>query len=144
MTEKIIRTAEELGGIVQFIQGQKLPLTIDVRSTKRRSLEQNRLQRLWMNEISQALGDRTPEEVRGYCKLRFGVPILRESNEAFREKYDRILKPLGYAEKLELMMEPIDLPVTRFMNTQQATEYLDRITNHFSEQGIILTLPEAA
>jgi len=34
--------------------------------------------------------------------------------------------------------------VTRFMNTQQATEYLDRITNHFSEQGIILTLPEAA
>ena len=144
MTEKIIRTVEELGGIVQFIQDQKLPLTIDVRSTKKRSLEQNRLQRLWMNEISQALGDRTPEEVRGYCKLRFGVPILRESTEAFREKYARILKPLGYAEKLELMMEPIDLPVTRFMNTQQATEYLDRITNHFSEQGIILTLPEAA
>ena len=144
MTEKIIRTVEELGGIVQFIQDQKLPLTIDVRSTKKRSLDQNRLQRLWMNEISQALGDRTPEEVRGYCKLRFGVPILRESTEAFREKYARILKPLGYAEKLELMMEPIDLPVTRFMNTQQATEYLDRITNHFSEQGIILTLPEAA
>tara|TARA_R110002020_G_scaffold34073_1_gene104047 strand:- start:511 stop:945 length:435 start_codon:yes stop_codon:yes gene_type:complete len=144
MTEKVIRTAEELQKFMRTIQDEKLPLIIDVRRVNKRSLGQNRLQRLWMNEISQALGDRTPEEVRGYCKLSFGVPILRESNEAFRERYDRILKPLGYQDKLELMMEPIDLAVTRIMTPAQAAEYLDRIIHHFNQQGIILTLPEAA
>ena len=111
------------------------------REGNQRSLNQNRLQRLFVNEISEQLGDQTPEEVRGYCKLTIGVPILRMENEAFREKYDRIIRPLPYEQKLELMMEPIDFPVTRLMNTKQHAKYLDEIQRHFAAQGVILTQP---
>jgi hypothetical protein len=94
-----------------------------------------------VNEIAEQLGDRTPEEVRGYCKLTIGVPILRAENEAFRERYDAIVKPLPYEQKLALMMEPLDFPITRLMSTKQATAYLDGVHRHFSEKGIVLTDP---
>ena len=115
-------------------------VTIDPPGTKR-SLRQNKLQRLWMNEISQQLGDQTPEEVRGYCKLTIGVPILRAENERFRERYDKIVRPLPYEQKMALMMEPLDFPITRLMTTKQATAYLDGVHRHFSEKGVVLTDP---
>ena len=108
----------------------------------KRSVEQNRLQRLWCVEISDQLGDRTPEEVRGYCKLAIGVPILRAESETFREQYDRVIKPLPYEQKLAVMMEPLDLPVTRYMTTKQKAQYLDAVFKHFTEQGVVLTQPE--
>ena len=94
-----------------------------------------------MTEISEQLGDRTPEEIRAFCKLTLGVPILRAENEGFREKYDLIVRPLSYEQKLSIMSEPLDLPVTRIMTTKQKTAYLDTIFRTFSEQGIVLTLP---
>ena len=95
-----------------------------------------------MIEISEQLGDRTPEEARGYCKLSFAVPILKEENEAFRDKYDEVVEHLNYEAKLSLMQEPLDLPVTRLMTTAQKKRYLDEIARHFSEQGVVLTDPE--
>jgi hypothetical protein len=104
-------------------------------------VQQNKLQRLWLNEIAEQLGDQSAEEVRGYCKLTIGVPILRAENETFRERYDLIVKPLPYEQKLALMMEPLDFPITRLMTTKQATAYLDGVHRHFSEKGIVLTDP---
>lgn len=94
-----------------------------------------------MQEIAEQKGDVTPEEVRGYCKLTMGVPILRNENEEFCEKYDRVVKPLPYEVKLALMQEPLDFPVTRLMSVKQQTAYLDAVHRHFSEQGVILTDP---
>ena len=108
---------------------------------KRRTLEQNRLQRLFINEIAYQLHDQTVEEVRGYCKLTIGVPILRAENDEFRERYDKIVRPLPYDQKLALMMEPFDMPVTRIMTTKQHAKYLDEIQRHFAAQGVILTQP---
>lgn len=127
--------------LIRFLEAQPLPLTVSLTKGGKRSLRQNKLNRLWMSEIAQQLGDQTPEEVRGYCKLTLGVPILRAENEAFRERYDAIVKPLPYDQKLALMMEPIDLPVTRLFTTRQATAYLDGVHRHFSEKGIVLTDP---
>jgi hypothetical protein len=124
------------------LQDRKLPFTVEILAGRRRSIEQNKLQRLWLKEIAEQAGDRTPEEVRGDAKLRFGVPILRAENETFREKYDRIVKPLPYEAKLELMMEPMDFPVTRLMTSDQSTRYLDAIYRHYVEQGFALTQPE--
>jgi hypothetical protein len=127
--------------LIRFIEGQPLPLTVSVGKGGKRSLAQNKLQRLWINEISQQLGDMTPEEVRGYCKLTLGVPILRAENDDFREKYDADIRPLPYELKLKLMMEPFDFAVTRLMNKKQKTAYLDGVHRHFSEKGIVLTDP---
>jgi hypothetical protein len=141
MTTRFIETYHDRRMLLDFIESQPLPLTVTLAKGGKRSLKQNRLQRHWLNEIAEQLGDRTPEEVRGYCKLTIGVPILRAENEAFRERYDAIVKPLPYEQKLALMMEPLDFPVSRLMSTKQATAYLDGIHRHFSEKGIVLTDP---
>ncbi|MCY1218452.1 hypothetical protein D9M72_304010 [compost metagenome] len=140
---RIIKDEYDRKMFIRFIEGRKLPFTVSLMDGKHRTNDQNRLQRLWMTEISAQLGDRTPEEARGYCKLTIGVPILREENDVFRRKYDSVVKPLTYEQKLTIMMEPLDLPVTRIMTTRQKTAYLDGIFRHFSEQGVVLTLPDA-
>lgn len=128
--------------LVKFLEGRAMPFTVTITDGKRRTNDQNELQRKWVLEIHQQLGDRTPEEVRGYCKLHFGVPILRHENPAFKEEYDKVIRPLPYEAKLKLMMEPFDFGITRIMTTRQKTAYLDAINQHFSEQGVILTNPE--
>jgi len=107
---------------------------------KNRSAESNRLQRKWMFELERQ-GDMTAEEYRGYCKLHFGIAIAKES-EDFAEKYDRLLKPRTYEEKMQFMMVPVDLPVTRLFSTSQMHRYLNKIYENYTGQGYNLTLPE--
>ena len=137
-----IQTENDREFALLFMKNKKRPFTITITDGVRRSTEQNKLQRKWMLEIAEQLGDRTPEEVRGYCKLTIGVPILRAENEAFRVKYDGVVRPLSYEQKMAIMMEPLDLPVTGLMTTQQKTDYLDGIFRHFSERGVVLTMPK--
>lgn len=144
MTTRVIKDNLDRDALFEFLRARPMPFTVEIVKGARRSVEQNRLQRLWMNEISEQLGDQTPEEVRGYCKLTIGVPIMRAESELFREKYDAFIKPMPYETKLAMMMEPLDLPVTRIMTTKQKTKYLDGIQRHFAEQGIRLTDPEYA
>lgn len=137
-----IQTDDDREFALLFMKSKKLPFTITITDGVRRSTEQNKLQRKWMLEIAEQLGDVTAEWVRGYCKLTIGVPILRAENEAFRVKYDSVVRPLTYEQKIAIMMEPLDLPVTRLMTTQQKTDYLDGIFRHFSEKGVVLTMPK--
>lgn len=141
MTDRIIRNEHDLQMAVRFLESQEWPCTISIRKGADRTVDQNRLQRLWLNEAAEQLGDQTAEELRAYCKLTIGVPIMRESSEDFREKYDRIIKPHTYEDKLEMMMEPLDFPVTRLMTTKEKTDYLDQVQSYFTDQGIALTTP---
>lgn len=138
---RLISDESSREALIRFITHHAMPFTITVSPGKLRSVEQNRLQRLWIKEVADQMGDRTPEEVRGYCKLTFGVPILLEENEAFREVYEKVIQPLTYEQRMMIMMVPLDLPVTRFMNVKQKTRYLDQVHKHFSELGIELTDP---
>lgn len=129
--EREIQGALDSGNVVE----------IDVRPLKHsRSYEQNRLQWLWYKEAS-LQGDMTPQEYRAYCKAHFGVPILRAEDEEFRAVYDKVIRPLDYADKLELMREPIDFPVTSRMTVAQMTEYLNQVHGHFRGLGFELTEP---
>lgn len=141
MTDRIIETDGQLSGLVRFLENLKPPFTVSITKGKHRTSRQNKLQRLWCNEIAEQL-EQTPEEVRGYSKLTIGVPILRAENAAFCEAYDRIIKPMSYETKLELMMEPMDWPVTRIMTTKQKATYLDAMYKHFAEKGLVLTAPD--
>lgn len=137
-----VETEHERTMAIRLLEARAVPFTLSLTDGKHRSTSQNRLQHMWMSEIAQQKGDMTPAEVRAYCKLTIGVPLLRAENEAFREGYDRTVRPLSYEQKIQLMGEPLDLPVTRLMTTKQKTQYLDAIAKHFGEQGIILTMPE--
>ena len=141
MTTRFVETPHDRTMLLRFLEQQKLPLSVTITKGGKRTLKQNRLQRQWLNEIAEQLGDRTAEEVRAECKLTFGVPILRAENEPFRVAYDKHVKGLPYEQKLALMMEPFDFGVTRLMTTRQHTNYLDAMHRHYSEQGIVLTDP---
>lgn len=144
MADRIVETEYDRKMLVRFIETRKLPLTASIVAGKHRTNEQNRLQRRWMTEIAEQLAGtfENAEQARGYCKLHFGIPILREENEAFRLAYDRRLKPLPYEAKLDLMMEPVSIPVTSIMTTKQKSAYLDSVHRHFSGQGVVLTNPD--
>jgi len=141
MSTRFLETDQDRRMLIRFLEAQSLPLTVTIGKGGKRTLRQNKLNRLWMGEIAEQLGDQTQEEVRGYAKLTIGVPILRAENEEFRERYDAIVRPLPYEQKIALMMEPFDFAVTRKMNTKQFTSYLDGVHRHFSEKGIVLTDP---
>lgn len=123
-----------------FNNGRKVRLIVEAHKPKR-SEQQNRLQWQWCNEAEKQ-GDQTATEYQGFCKLHFGIPILRAEDPEFREKYDRVVKPLTYEQKLELMMPPFDFPVTRLMNKDQKARYLNLIYQHFLGLGFVLTEPE--
>jgi len=136
MASRVITNVAERDGLLKFIMSRPLPITVEVVKGKRRSVEQNRLQRSMLNEIAEQIGQ-TAEEVRAYCKLTIGVPILRAENEIFAERYDRIVKPLPYEQKIALMSEPFDMPVTRIMTTKQKTQYIDAIARFYAGQGVV-------
>ncbi len=136
-----VKNIADLKHLVRTLEKRAMPYTVNVTRGLPRTNEQNKLQWKWMQELEEQ-GDMTAEEYRGYCKLHFGIPILREASEAYRESYDRIIRPLKYADKMELMMMPHDYPVTRLMTTKQKTRYLDAVFTHFLSEGFKLTLPE--
>lgn len=144
MTQHIIENEFQLNMLIRRLEAKRkeLPITVSIADGGKRTVNQNRLNRKWMMEIAEQNGW-SAEYARAYCKLTIGVPILRAENDDFRVKYDLIIRPLPYEQKLALMMEPLDFPVTRLMTTKQQSRYMDEVYRHFSDQGFILTIPDA-
>lgn len=144
MTQRIVEDEFARKLLISFIERQDVPFTVNVSAGGRRSIKQNRLIHLWMNEIHQQMEGsfESAEQVRGYCKLHHGVPILRAADDHFRERYDAEFKPLPYELKLKCMMVPIEMPVTSRMTVKQLTAYLDAVHQEFAAQGVELTIPE--
>ena len=142
MPTKIIREPTHVDALAAMLRGRKLPITVTWTQGAPKSEAQNRLAHKWFTDIATQLGDQTREDVRAECKLRFGVPILRAENEAFRLSYDRVLKPRTYEEKLEAI-KAFDLPVTRLMTSPQMKAFMDTMQQHWLPLGVRLTDPEA-
>jgi hypothetical protein len=141
MPTKIIREPPHVDALAILLRGRKLPITVTWTMGAPRSTQQNRLAQRWFSDIATQLGDQTHEDVRAECKLRFGVPILRAENEAFKLSYDRVFKPMPYEQKLDAI-KAFDLPVTRLMNGKQMTAFMDEMQRHWIAQGVRLTDPE--
>ena len=83
-----------------------------------RSLEMNALSHVWYAQLAVKHAQDTAAGYKGFCKLNFGIPILREDPE-FSEMYDRIFKPMSYPTKIEIMTKPGLFDVTSIMKTDQ-------------------------
>lgn len=140
----IVRNDTDAEALANSLLGAKidkpLRVTIEVYK-KKRSVEQNRLQRLWMKEAADQIKDASAEDYRAYCKLHFGVSILCAENERFREAYERVFGSLTYEQKLQAMRIPLDFPVTRLMSVSQKNQYLNDVHDHLSMIGVLLTEP---
>lgn len=141
MTTRTIQTPDQIPSLLRLIGNRKLPVTVTVTDGAAKTTRQNRTMFMWFKEVADQLGDRTAAEVQAECKLTIGVPLLRAENEAFRLTYDRLLRPMTYEDKLEAMMQ-FDLPITRLMTTKQHTAFLDAVFRKFTQQGVVLTMPE--
>ena len=139
---RIIRDAADLSLLWKFVRSKPLPFTVVISDGVKRTNPQNRLQRLWCKEAADQLGDETAEEKRGYCKLHFGVAILKNVDDEFAAIYDKHIRPNSYESKLAMMQVPIDMPVTSRMKVAQKKEYLDAVYQHFTALGVKLTDPE--
>ena len=141
--QKVIATDSHRAALHALIDSQALPFSVDIVSGKRRTVEQNKLQRLWVRELSeQDPNAETPEWWRGYLKLHFGIAILKRDSLRFAELYDKVIKPHDYETKHAMMMEPMDFPVTRLMTTKQKAEFCDTVFRWAITEGKILTEPK--
>jgi len=112
---------QEIIGQIRQAWKQTRYLRLTWTTEKPRSLPQNSALHGWIEQIARELGEDTPEGVKCECKLRFGVPILRAEDEAFREAYDAVIKPLTYEQKLKAMRF---WPVTSLMSVDQLSRML--------------------
>ena len=113
-------------------------LRVSIKTGKDRSLDQNSISHAWYEQISRELREETPLGVKNFCKLHYGVPILRAENEEFRQQYDTVLKPLSYDKKLLAMNF---LPVTSLMNKAQLSQYLEAMQAAYADK-VKLEFPE--
>lgn len=139
MTQRAVKNADDLALLKVYLDGRKRPFTVEITDGRDRSAEQNRLVFKWYGEIAEQTGE-DREDVRARCKLEIGVPILRAEVEPFRKTYDRLIRPLAHADKLDLIRDT-DMPVTRLMNVGQMSRYMDLMFKRHSEFGIALTVP---
>ena len=142
MPSLVVETGADRDRAIAMLSNRKRPFSVTVKDGRNRSIEQNRLQRLWINEAAEQLKEDTPEGYRAYCKLHYGVPILRNEDDDFREAYDKHIRPHSYEDKLAMMAIPLDFPVTRLMKMGQKKRYLDDIFQHFFGLGVLLTEPD--
>ncbi len=138
MAHRIIESEADLIDLGRLLGRLKLPVTVEWRQGRDRSLEQNRLAFLWAREAAEQRGDVTPDEVRLDWKLRHGVPIMREESPDFRAVYDKTIRPASYEDKVRLMAF---IPVSSLMTVPQMSRYLDTIQRECLEQGLRLTEP---
>ena len=102
---------------------------------KHRGLTANALSHVWYDFADKMLTEQIGN-TRRYCKLHFGVPIMRADSEEFRAQYDKVIRPHSYETKLEMMDL---LTVTSLMNREQMHRYLTAMQVHYAnERALVL------
>ena len=139
MVTRTVKNTDELALLKVYLDGRKRPFTVDITEGRDRSTEQNRLAFKWYVEISEQTGE-DREDVRARCKLIIGLPILMEASDAFRDLCRRRIKPLTHSQRIELIRD-FDIPITRLMNVDQMSRYLDIVFRRHAEIGVVLTIP---
>lgn len=120
-----------------------MPVSLLTSDSVDRTNQQNALSHKWYSEAPIWLGDQEAWQVRAECKLYIGIKMLVTENECFRDQWQRLIKDrFTLEEKLELMSEPTDYPVTRIMQVPQMRRYMDAVYQKYTAQGVPLTSPE--
>ncbi|MFQ5626648.1 MAG: hypothetical protein ACE5FM_08360 [Methyloligellaceae bacterium] len=143
MPSRVIRSPEDRERLFAALSAELPPFTVAWKKGAHRTKPQNRLSWKWYTELAAQMDDREIEDVRAYCKLHYGVPILRAEDHLFRATYDKTIKPLDYEDKIAAFKQ-FQFPVSSLMSKPQMIRYLDTIQRSFLERGYTLTDPDPA
>lgn len=114
-------------------------LDIKIKHGRHRGIPINQLSHVWYEQVSRELREGTAIQVKAFCKLHFGVPIMRAEDDDFREAYDaRIKNNFTYEQKL-IVME--SFPVTSLMTNPQTKQYLESMQAHYAGR-VLLEFPK--
>jgi hypothetical protein len=104
----------------------------------KRSNPQNNISHAWYLQLAEQLPEDDALGWKCFCKLHFGIPILRAEDAEFKVIYDKTLRHLEYSQKLQVMKV---LPVTSLMTADQLSKYLDAMQSEFLGRGVRLEFP---
>lgn len=148
MTEKVsvnsaAKLSEAIHKLTQLYRDKKF-VVVSMREGKDRTLDQNALWFAMYQRIAQMTQMGDVEDVRRWCKLHLGVPIMRKADVDFFNAWNRSFLHLTYEEKLHLMgpcnlFGPDGFPVTRLFNRAQGIAYTDQIMAEFSAKGVVFS-----
>jgi hypothetical protein len=117
-------------------------LRVTWRIGKARSSKQNRHSHAWYGQLARELREDDEAGWKAFCKLHFGVPILRAEEPDFRAEYDAKILGQSYETKLLIMRW---MPVTSLMTKLQLKKYEEKVQEHFKDRhGVKLTYEDAA
>ncbi|MOA14462.1 hypothetical protein D3C78_1345650 [compost metagenome] len=146
MTDRIAvnspaRLSEAITRLTAMYRDKKY-VVASLRPGKDRTLDQNALWFALYQRIAEMTEIGDVEDARRYCKLHFGVPIMRADDADFRDGWNRLFLHLPYEVKLRLMgacamFGPDGFPVTRLFNRQQGIAYTNRIVDEFRAKGVV-------
>jgi hypothetical protein len=102
---------------------------------KSRSLDQNAISHAWYEQLARELKEDDALGWKQFCKLHYGVPILRAEDADFREFYNLTLLSRTYEQKIAAMKF---VPVTSIMTKPQLSAYLEVLHSEFARKGVLL------
>lgn len=106
---------------------------------KDRSLMQNALIHKWFGEISEQMGEHTPQDVKVICKRMFFIPVLRAESDEFNALCNKVLD-LGMDEPTKMYWVDI-MPVTSICTVKQMSKGMDDMFMYYTDRGVDLTTP---
>jgi len=104
---------------------------------EKRGLSANAQQHLWYSKVAKHYGDRSALEVKNFCKVALGLPILLNS-ALHGDKMEFLLHKLDYYKHShESKMRLIQcLEVTSLFNTAESKEYMENMIFYYNDLGI--------
>lgn len=142
MTATIINSAEGLSKFIGELRetwGTHKFVRVTVKTGKDRSLDYNALSHCWYQQVADELREDTALGVKNFCKLNFGIPILRAEDDEFRTFYDAGMKlSLNYEQKIKAMAY---MPVSSLLTQKQFDQYARAMQEHYRTRGVVLEFP---
>ena len=104
---------------------------------KKRSLSANAQQHMWYGQISKQQGDKSPLDVKNFCKDALGLPLVLNS-EKHADKMEFLLDKLDYYKhSYESRMKLIQcLEVTSLLTTAESKIYMEEMIFYFNDIGV--------
>ena len=136
-TQILTLNQNTLGHILDTISHAEMDGTIQVTvedKKKDRSSAQNRLSHKWYSVIGKQTFE-SEKEVKNYCKLTFGIPIMIRDIEGFVGMWNIQTEKMTYEQEKWSMKF---MKLTSLLDVHQMSEYLDQMKLHYEQQGIML------
>lgn len=130
-------TDNTLGHILDTVSHAEKDGSIQVtveNKTKDRSSLQNRLSHKWYSVIGKQTFE-SEVEVKRYCKLTFGIPIMIRDVEGFAGMWGIQTTEMTYEQEKWSMKF---MKLTSILSVEQMTEYLNQMKLHYESENIYL------